>query len=691
VKKFNNLVLFTIFVLGIFLFLDSDSYVVEADTPEKKSVFIVDSMTEDLLYEQFLFSTITTFKELRPNSAYKFFSLSSPHESFEIISNQNDSKIYIDELKKWLKSLRDKQQEDTRIISGALGEAINELNVTNASDGSTINLVLFDELKNDQNEQKIVQSMIDGLSNKNWKLNVIHKYGTTKSILDMYSNWSTWGQGVLQPIVVPDTIELLVERILQDNAERILKKDFKGIIDKNSLFQKEILVTPGSSELEIVSYTANAEGNISIVSPLSAEGKVTPSSLVVTPFSKIWRFNNPVPGRWIFKISDYDSGLLSIYHRNKVDYNIELVSKGPFPTKNSIQLVTNMVKSNDRMISNDAYVELIFDNKVSYEMNDKGNKGDAVPGDGYYSMILPDVLLPGEYDVNIKFSWPNFGSSISDSTKISFENFPEIKTDVINSTELSLNTNTSIAIIEILLEGEKYYINKDDIKWAFSSDQETLDITIKPINPIQDGRASKFEIMLSTMDYGKASIVFRLDSTYKNKKFVMYSDTVVIKTVSKPIEEPVTEIVKEGNSVEKIQEKIETQSNFMITIFIIVAVLVILLIIISVYALVAYSMKVDTRGYIFDDKNNLLFDINSIKRNLLNKIFQRNQIKGLDFKDDLFKGLEFRFMEGYVILINRSNQSVRVNNQPLSESVEIFGKAWIGIQGKLVLYSEEVL
>ena len=64
------------------------------------------------------------------------------------------------------------------------------------------------------------------------------------------------------------------------------------------------------------------------------------------------------------------------------------------------------------------------------------------------------------------------------------------------------------------------------------------------------------------MDYGKASIVFRLDSTYKNKKFVMYSDTVVIKTVSKPIEEPVTEIVKEGNSVEKIQEKIETQSNF---------------------------------------------------------------------------------------------------------------------------------
>ena len=81
----------------------------------------------------------------------------------------------------------------------------------------------------------LIKEVENNSVNKNWKLNVIHKYGTTKSILDMYSNWSTWGQGVLQPIVVPDTIELLVERILQDNAERILKKDFKAPFIPGSL------------------------------------------------------------------------------------------------------------------------------------------------------------------------------------------------------------------------------------------------------------------------------------------------------------------------------------------------------------------------------------------------------------------------------------------------------------------------
>ena len=413
--------------------------------------------------------------------------------------------------------------------------------------------------------------MIDTLSSKNWELNIIHKYGTTKTNLDKYQDWVKWGSGNLYPIVVPDTIELLTKKSLEENAERILKQDFKGIIDENTLFQKEILVTPGSSELEIVLYTANSEGNISILSPDSTgDGdKINPANLVVTPFSKIWRYNNPLPGRWIFKISDYNSGLLSLYHRNKLDYNIALVDKGPFPTKNSIQLVTNLVKDNNRLISDDAYVELIFDNKVSYEMNDKGNKGDAVAGDGYYSMIIPDVMDPGEYDVNIKFSWPDYGSSISDSTKISFENFPEIRTDLLNTSEILLDNDVSVALIEILLNNDKYYINKEDIKWSFSSDQNSLDISLKPIDPIQDGRASKFEFSLSTMEYGKASIIFRLDSKYKNKNFVMYSDTVVVKTIDKPIEEPGTEIVKDTNPVDVIQDKIENQSNIMITIFII--------------------------------------------------------------------------------------------------------------------------
>ena len=139
------------------LFITTNDQFVEADSPVKKSIFIVDPSIDDSLYNEFIVSTITTYKELRPNSAYKFFALSAPHESFEIISNQNDPEIFIGEFKAWMKFIRDNIKEDTRTISGSLSDAINELNVTNSAENSKVNFVLFDELKIDSNEQKIIQ------------------------------------------------------------------------------------------------------------------------------------------------------------------------------------------------------------------------------------------------------------------------------------------------------------------------------------------------------------------------------------------------------------------------------------------------------------------------------------------------------------------------------------------------------
>ena len=80
-------------------------------------------------------------------------------------------------------------------------------------------------------------------------------------------------------------------------------------------------------------------------------------------------------------------------------------------------------------------------------MNDKGVNGDAYAGDGYYSMIIPDVNEPGEYDVEVKYSWPNYGTSISDLTKINFELFPSIITDPLTLEDINLNQNYWLKIL----------------------------------------------------------------------------------------------------------------------------------------------------------------------------------------------------------------------------------------------------
>ena len=123
----------------------------------------------------------------------------------------------------------------------------------------------------------------------------------------------------------------------------------------------------------------------------------------------------------------------------------------------------------------------------------------------------------------------------------------------------------------------------------------------------------------------------------------------------------------------------------------IVAVIIILVLIIGIILMINYSRRVSLRGYIYDDKNNLIIDINSIPRSFQNKILNRNKIKGEEFDNDLFNGLLFEYMPDYMIIHNYTGKSLRINNQPLIKEKEIFNKAWLGISGNLLLYSDAKL
>ena len=123
----------------------------------------------------------------------------------------------------------------------------------------------------------------------------------------------------------------------------------------------------------------------------------------------------------------------------------------------------------------------------------------------------------------------------------------------------------------------------------------------------------------------------------------------------------------------------------------IVTVIIILILIIGIILMINYSRKVSIRGYIYDDKNNLIIDISATSRSLQNKILNRNKIKGEEFNNELFNELLFEYMEDYMVIHNYTGKSLRINNQPLIEQKEIFNKAWLGISGNLLLYSDDKL
>ena len=124
-------------------------------------------------------------------------------------------------------------------------------------------------------------------------------------ILNKYKTWAEWTTGSIYPMVTPDTIELITQNTIKQHAERILTNDYKGIIEENSIFQQEIFVSPGTSELEIVMFRSKTEGNVEIITPGGVNrttGNYGPTDLLETPFVSIWKFTDPTPGKWLFKI-----------------------------------------------------------------------------------------------------------------------------------------------------------------------------------------------------------------------------------------------------------------------------------------------------------------------------------------------------------------------------------------------------
>ena len=172
---------------------------------------------------------------------------------------------------------------------------------------------------------------------------------------------------------------------------------------------------------------------------------------------------------------------------------------------------------------------------------------------------------------------------------------------------------------------------------------------------------------------------------------MIYSNSIVISTVPEPIIEKVIVNKEPEKPLNVIQDKIDEQSNLVLILFSVVAIIIILILIIGIILMINYSRRVSVRGYIYDDKNNLIIDINAVSRSLQNKILYRNKIKGEEFNNELFNGILFEYMPDYMIMHNYTGKSLRINNQPLIEEKEIFNKAWLGISGNLLLYSDDEL
>ena len=107
-----------------------------------------------------------------------------------------------------------------------------------------------------------------------------------------------------------------------------------------------------------------------------------------------------------------------------------------------------------------------------------------------------------------------------------------------------------------------------------------------------------------------------------------------------------------------------------------------------VYRLVYWLTRTTPFGYLYNDRGQVVVDFSNLQRKSVDDLRSRDKIPGRELGVPGLENVTFAFDGAEVYLSGEQAsdaavRSVRVNNQPLIETMQIHDNTWIGTAGRL--------
>ena len=106
--------------------------------------------------------------------------------------------------------------------------------------------------------------------------------------------------------------------------------------------------------------------------------------------------------------------------------------------------------------------------------------------------------------------------------------------------------------------------------------------------------------------------------------------------------------------------------------------------------LVNYLARVAPFGSIYTEDGRLVVRLREIERPPLRNLLARNRVSGDELGIQGFESVSFRFYRDEVLIEPHeefSANTVRLNNQPITELTNVHDGSWLGAMGRLYTYS----
>ena len=582
-------------------------------------------------------------------------------------------------------------------LESALAETYNYLNGLVVSSESSIFLITGDTSATDPGATvDELDPILDLIEEVGWQVFNVTTPEADPGLKNALAEIARRTSGESFELSIPLGLEELTNRTLIREGKGALQSIGSTTFSPDSVFETDLDIVPGTGELSMVFFREDDTTSFKLKNPSGVEATSADresSETIELPNLAIVRLFEPVPGRWSLEVRG-DSGLLTAHRYSINRYQIELQMQGAVPVGIPVNIIAS-VTDDGSLVSVDAgLLARITDpdgTSVLYDLNDEGTGGDAVAGDGYYSATLPSLTTDGTYNVEMQLQWPEIAHTITTLSSFDARLFPDFTLVQEDVEILEPGVRTKIAEITVGIGNQPYSVAPDDILPNVATNQgDPGALELVPRRVISEGKAFEYDVYYTAPTEALATVAVSLDVEYAGQQFMRTVDPIVISSIPPaqpvPTQPPAPTPAPAPTTappppVERVEQSAPTTTILIVVGAIIAAAIAVLLI--------NFLARVAPFGSILTEDGRLVVRLRDVQRAPLQNLLTRNRLSGDELGITGFESVSFRFYRDEVLIepVEFSTNTVRLNNQPITDLTVVHDGSWLGAMGRLYTYS----
>lgn len=469
---------------------------------------------------------------------------------------------------------------------------------------------------------------------------------------------------------------------IDEFADNLLGLDGDQILDislpSGNTAVQAIEIAPESTKLSVSMVRSSSGAAFNLFDPYGVQLGETSNAarFITTPNLLVATITSPDPGTWSLRATGDGMPIMSSVDV-KTPVELTLVDQPPFQAgQQSTLMAMATVDGQPRWLPQSNVMATVTSPdgaSVIFRLTDNGEGGDAVLGDGVFSVVFESSPQQGFNDVDLELGWNDFDAKIKSKDSFQTELFPVLQIEESIGGTIDAGNEIVVAKMEVRVGEYPHPVLPSALTAVVSGPGgEVVDSSLRMIDPLTDGTAWTFEVLAKPMESGDQTVTAELADEYVGRMFTTSSSLVQVPVT---VDYPVIVVVENEEPSQLIP-------------IIGVALIALLVIVGGVLFLIA-RRQVVPYGYIYNDRQELVLDLSSIGRSGLNRFLSKGVVSVSDAPEFPVPGgrLIFKRSGPEIHYDNTGNATMRIDGRPAARVVELRDGSRIGFSGRLFEFS----